>query len=44
MSQIEKINQCNYLDLNSQNAGDMNLNCTKNPSMGYDKYCSSQFI
>ena len=43
MNQIQKLNQCNYLDLNSQNASDMNLNCTKNPSMGYDKYCSSQF-
>ena len=43
MNQIEKMSQCNYLDLNSQNASDMNLNCTKNSSMGYDKYCSSQF-
>ena len=43
MNQIQKLNQCNYLDLNSQNASDMNLNCTKNSSMGYDKYCSSQF-
>ncbi len=43
MNKMEKLNQCNYLDLNSQNASDMNLNCTKNPSLGYDKYCMSQY-
>tara|TARA_B100000214_G_C23666556_1_gene489899 strand:- start:44 stop:598 length:555 start_codon:yes stop_codon:yes gene_type:complete len=34
---------CNYLDANTQNASDMNLNCVNNPLKGNDKYCQSEY-
>jgi len=40
---MNKLNLCNYLDLNSQNADDMNLNCIQDSSKGRDKYCASEY-
>lgn len=35
--------ECNYLNANLQNAGDMNRNCVNNPLKGEDNYCMSEY-
>lgn len=40
---IEENTLCDYIDPNKQNSDDMNLNCINNKSLGYNRYCSSEF-
>ena len=40
---MEQLDVCNYLDANSQNAYDMNLNCINNSLKGINQYCQSEY-
>jgi len=40
---MNELNRCDYLNLNTQNAESMNLNCVQDYGSGVDKYCASEY-